>query len=91
MACEEMQLFYAYLDAVEEAKKKAQPWECQVTVFPQTDEPAVETPVETAKSPVKKASVRNPTFPATLLNERTHHVHHRSRARWVEAEEILRH
>jgi hypothetical protein len=55
MACEEMQLFYAYLDAVEEAKKKAQPWECQVTVFPQTDEPAVETPVETAKSPAKKA------------------------------------
>jgi hypothetical protein len=39
MACEEMQLFYAYLDAVEEAKKKAQPWECQVTVFPQDDEP----------------------------------------------------
>jgi hypothetical protein len=44
MACEEMQLFYAYLDAVEEAKKKAQPWECQVTVFPQGDEPAAEAP-----------------------------------------------
>ena len=28
MACEEMQLFYAYLDSVEEAKRKAQPWEC---------------------------------------------------------------
>ena len=26
MACEEMQLFYAYLDQVEEAKRKAQPW-----------------------------------------------------------------
>jgi len=38
MACEEMQLFYAYLDAVEEAKRKAQPWECQVTVFPQEGE-----------------------------------------------------
>ena len=25
MACEEMDLFYAYLDAVEEAKRKAQP------------------------------------------------------------------
>ena len=34
MACEEMQLFYAYLDAVEEAKRKAQPWECEVTVIP---------------------------------------------------------
>ncbi len=34
-ACEEMQLFYAYLDAVEEAKRKAQPWECEVTIIPQ--------------------------------------------------------
>ena len=39
-ACEEMDLFYAYLDAVEEAKRKAQPWQCQVTVIPQGDEPA---------------------------------------------------
>jgi len=39
MACEEMDLFYAYLDAVEEAKRKAQPWECQVTVIPQDGEP----------------------------------------------------
>ena len=38
MACEEMELFYAYLDAVEEAKRKAQPWECEVTVIPQGDE-----------------------------------------------------
>ena len=38
LACEEMELYYAYLDAVEEAKKKAQPWECQVTVFPQGGE-----------------------------------------------------
>ena len=36
MACEEMDLFYAYLDAVEEAKRKAQPWECEVTVIPPT-------------------------------------------------------
>lgn len=35
MACEEMQLFYAYLDAVEDAKRKAQPWQCEVTVFPE--------------------------------------------------------
>jgi hypothetical protein len=40
MACEEMQLFYAYLDSVEEAKRKAQPWECEVTVIPQDGEPA---------------------------------------------------
>ena len=38
-ACEEMQMFYAYLDAVEEAKRKAQPWECEVTVIPQGDVP----------------------------------------------------
>ena len=38
MACEEMQLFYAYLDAVEEAKRKAQPWECEVTIIPQGDD-----------------------------------------------------
>jgi hypothetical protein len=45
-ACEEMQLFYAYLDSIEEAKRKAQPWECEVTVIPQEGEaaaPAVET------------------------------------------------
>ena len=36
-ACEEMDLFYAYLDAVEEAKRKAQPWQCAVTLFPQGD------------------------------------------------------
>jgi hypothetical protein len=58
MACEEMQLFYAYLDAVEEAKKKAQPWECQVTVFPQGDEPAAEAPAETAATPAKAKTAK---------------------------------
>ena len=48
MACEEMQLFYAYLDAVEEAKRKAQPWECEVTVIPQGDD-AVTPPAAAAK------------------------------------------
>ena len=44
-ACEEMDLFYAYLDAVEQAKRKAQPWECEVTLFPQGDEaPAAAAP-----------------------------------------------
>ena len=53
-ACEEMQLFYAYLDAIEEAKRKAQPWECQVTVIPQEGEAAVPS-VET-KQPVATKS-----------------------------------
>jgi hypothetical protein len=39
MACEEMDLFYRYLDAIEEAKRRAQPWQCEVTVFPQDDNP----------------------------------------------------
>lgn len=62
MACEEMQLFYAYLDAVEEAKKKAQPWECQVTVFPQADEPAVEAPAETTAPAAKPAKRQKSDF-----------------------------
>jgi hypothetical protein len=33
MACEEMDMFYAYLDAVEQAKRMAQPWECEVTLI----------------------------------------------------------
>ncbi len=41
MACEEMDLYYRYLDAVEEAKRKAQPWECEVTVFPQDGAPSI--------------------------------------------------
>jgi hypothetical protein len=48
MACEEMQLFYAYLDAVEEEKRKAQPWQCEVTVIAPSGEVAPATPV-TAK------------------------------------------
>jgi hypothetical protein len=52
MACEEMQLFYAYLDAVEEAKLKAQPWQCEVTIIPQDDEVAAAppSPVPTVKA-----------------------------------------
>ena len=55
MACEEMQLFYAYLDAVEEAKRKAQPWECEVTLIPQGDEPAA-APAAKAEQPAKAAN-----------------------------------
>jgi hypothetical protein len=50
MACEEMQLFYAYLDQVEEAKRKAQPWECEVTIIPQGDEAPVAAAPAAAKS-----------------------------------------
>lgn len=40
MACQEMELYYAYLDALEEAKRKAQPWQCEVTLIPEGDEAA---------------------------------------------------
>ena len=50
-ACEEMDLFYAYLDAVEAAKRKAQPWECEVTIIPQGDEAAA--PPAVAAKPTK--------------------------------------
>ena len=54
MACQEMELYYAYLDAVEEAKRKAQPWQCEVTVIPQDDtapaEPAATKPAPSVKS-----------------------------------------
>ena len=55
MACEEMQLFYAYLDAVEEAKRKAQPWECEVTLIPQGEQ-GTATPAAEAAPPAKAAS-----------------------------------
>jgi hypothetical protein len=53
MACEEMQLYYAYLEAVEEAKRKAQPWQCEVTVFPQPDDAAA-APVAASKPAAAK-------------------------------------
>jgi hypothetical protein len=49
-ACEEMQLYYAYLDAVEEAKRKAQPWQCEVTVIPQPDQAPTAVPAAPAAS-----------------------------------------
>ena len=53
MACEEMQLFYAYLDAVEEEKRKSQPWQCEVTIIAPADEQAAAKPVATTPvSPV---------------------------------------
>jgi hypothetical protein len=44
MACQEMELYYAYLDALEEAKRKAQPWQCEVTVIAPSDDAAPEPP-----------------------------------------------
>ena len=38
-------LYYAYLEEIEEAKKKAQPWQCEVTLFP----PESEAPAAAAK------------------------------------------
>ena len=54
MACEEMQLFYAYLDSVEEAKRKAQPWQCEVTVIPQDG--AADAPTQTSAAPASKTA-----------------------------------
>ena len=48
-ACEEMQLYYAYLDAIEEAKRKAQPWQCEVTVIAPSDDAASPKPASGAK------------------------------------------
>jgi hypothetical protein len=53
MACEEMQLYYAYLDAMEaEEKRKAQPWQCEVTVIA----PADETPADAEPSSAPKVA-----------------------------------
>lgn len=58
-ACMEMELYFAYLSEVE-AKKQleqqaSQPWECEVTVFPQGE--AAPAPVTSAKPAKAK-----PTF-----------------------------
>jgi hypothetical protein len=53
MACEEMQLYYAYLDAIEaEEKRKAQPWQCEVTLIA----PADEQPAAPAAAPKPAAA-----------------------------------
>jgi hypothetical protein len=50
LACEEMALYYAYLDAIEEEKRKAQPWQCEVTVIAPADGGAAPAPAVVAKS-----------------------------------------
>jgi hypothetical protein len=49
MACQEMELYYAYLDAIEEEKRKAQPWQCEVTLIPGRDEAAPGPPAAAVK------------------------------------------
>ncbi len=43
-ACLEMELYFAYLDDLEEKKKAeqatTQPWQCEVTIIPQPDDAA---------------------------------------------------
>jgi hypothetical protein len=56
MACEEMQLYYAYLDAVEEQKRKAQPWQCEVTLIAPDVEAGAAKPSKSAKPAKSKKS-----------------------------------
>lgn len=49
LACEEMALYYAYLDAIEEEKRKTQPWQCEVTVIAPADAAATPAPAAAAK------------------------------------------
>jgi hypothetical protein len=58
MACQEMELYYAYLDAVEEAKRKAQPWQCEVTLIP-ADGEADSKSVTKARSKAAKSAVKS--------------------------------
>jgi hypothetical protein len=54
LACQEMELYYAYLDALEEEKRKAQPWQCEVTLIPERDDaPQAGTPAAPAKVAAK--------------------------------------
>ena len=53
LACQEMELYYAYLDALEEEKRKAQPWQCEVIVIPQGDESGAAAAPAAAAKPTK--------------------------------------
>ncbi len=54
-ACLEMELYFAYLEDLEEKKKAeqtaAQPWQCEVTIIPQPDDVAAP-----AQAPARKNS-----------------------------------
>jgi hypothetical protein len=69
MACQEMEIYYAYLDALEAEKRKAQPWQCEVILFPaegEAGQPAAEAaPVEpppAKPAPRKRAKTKAATF-----------------------------
>jgi hypothetical protein len=59
-ACMEMELYYAYLNEVEAKKQReqqaSQPWQCEVTVFPQA-EAAIAPAPSTAAAPAKSRFV----------------------------------
>jgi hypothetical protein len=55
MACQEMELYYAYLDAIEEEKRKAQPWQCEVTIIAPADEPEAPAPQPATARPGLRA------------------------------------
>ena len=59
LACQEMELYYAYLDALEEEKRKAQPWQCEVTLIPERDDaaPAAAAAAQPAKVAAKPGFV----------------------------------
>jgi hypothetical protein len=63
MACQEMEIYYAYLDALEAEKRKAQPWQCEVTLFPAEDE-AGRSASESAPAAAETASNPAATKPA---------------------------
>ncbi|MBM3529610.1 MAG: hypothetical protein FJX62_16100 [Alphaproteobacteria bacterium] len=61
MACQEMEIYYQYLDALEAEKRMAQPWQCEVILFPADDEqPQTAAKSETEALPdfIKSAPVR---------------------------------
>jgi hypothetical protein len=61
MACQEMEIYYAYLDAVEAEKRMAQPWQCEVILFPAEDEtpqPAAKSEAEPLPDFIKSPPVR---------------------------------
>jgi hypothetical protein len=64
MACQEMELYYAYLDALEEQKRKAQPWQCEVTVMPSdaSDDEARVPAAPVTKPATKPAPAAKPGF-----------------------------
>jgi hypothetical protein len=62
MACQEMELYYAYLDALEAEKRKAQPWQCEVTIIPEGHDPAAAMAGSSSAPKAKPATSAKPGF-----------------------------